>query len=91
MNGTWKTGFYYGNLKDGFTKLAPFGPQVSAATKARIAAKLKALKAGTFNEFDGPIYDQSGKLRIRKGDRPTVKELYAMDWLVKGIEGSAKG
>ena len=27
MNGTWKPGFYYGSIKDGFTKLAPFGPE----------------------------------------------------------------
>ena len=37
MNGTWKTGIYYGSLKDGFTKLAPFGKGVSAKTKALIA------------------------------------------------------
>ena len=54
MNGTWKTGFYYGSLKDGFTKLAPFGPSVDAATKAKIAAKLAALKSGSFYEFAGP-------------------------------------
>src|SRR5262249_32820331 len=36
MDGTWKTGFYYGSLKDGFTKLAPFGPGVSAKTRAAI-------------------------------------------------------
>ena len=29
MAGTWKSGFYYGSIKDGFTKLAPFGPGVS--------------------------------------------------------------
>jgi basic membrane protein A len=91
MNGTWKTGFYYGNMKDGFAKLAPFGPSVSAKTKAQIAAKAKAIKAGTFYEFEGPLYDQSGKLRVKKGVRLTVEQLYAMDWLVKGIEGSAKG
>ena len=39
MNGTWKTGFYYGSMKDGFTKLAPFGPKVEAKTKAAIAKK----------------------------------------------------
>src|SRR3954451_876584 len=33
MNGTWKPGFYYGTINDGFTKLAPFGPRVNAATK----------------------------------------------------------
>ena len=25
MAGSWKTGFYYGDLKDGFVKLAPYG------------------------------------------------------------------
>src|SRR5579871_2551420 len=28
MNGTWKPGFFYGNIKDGFTQLAAFGPGV---------------------------------------------------------------
>jgi basic membrane protein A and related proteins len=91
MDGTWKTGFYYGNLKDGFVKLAPFGPAVTAKTKAMIAAKLKALKDGSFYEFTGPLYDQSGKLRVPKGKRLTVKDLYAMSWLVKGVIGSPKG
>jgi basic membrane lipoprotein Med (substrate-binding protein (PBP1-ABC) superfamily) len=91
MNGTWKTGFYYGSLKDKFVGLAPYGPKVSAKTKAAIAAKKKALIKGTFYEFEGPLYDQSGKLRVKKGKRLTVKELYAMNWLVKGTIGSAKG
>jgi basic membrane protein A and related proteins len=91
INGTWKTGFYYGTLKDKFVGLAPYGPKVSAKTKAAIAAKKKALVNGTFYEFTGPLYDQSGKLRVKKGKRLTIKELYAMNWLVKGTIGSAKG
>jgi basic membrane protein A len=91
MDGSWKTGFYYGNLKDGFVRLAPFGPGVTTKTKAVIAAKLKALKDGSFYEFTGPLYDQSGKLRVPKGKRLTVKDLYAINWLVKGVIGSPKG
>lgn len=91
MNGTWKTNFYYGTIKDGFTDIAPFGPKVSAKTKAAIRAKRKALIDGTFYEFEGPLYDQKGKLRVPKGKRLTVKDLYAMDWLVRGVIGSAKG
>jgi basic membrane protein A len=91
MNGTWKTGFYYGGLKDKFVGLAPYGPKVTAKTKAAIAKKKKALINRTFYEFTGPLYDQSGKLRVKKGKRLTVKELYAMNWLVKGTIGSAKG
>ena len=41
--------------------------------------------------FAGPLYDQSGKLRVPKGKTLTVKELYAINWLAKGVIGSAKG
>jgi basic membrane protein A and related proteins len=91
MNGTWKSGFYYGSLKDDFVGLASYGPKVTAATKAKIAAKEKALKSGSFYEFAGPLYDQSGKLRVKPGHKLTVKDLYAMNWLVKGVVGSPKG
>jgi len=91
MAGTWKTTFYYGNLKDGFVSLAPYGPKVSAKTKALVAAKRKALVNGSFYEFAGPLYDQSGKLRLAKGKRLNVKDLYAINWLVKGVIGSPKG
>jgi basic membrane protein A len=91
MAGTWKSGFYYGSIKDGFTGLAPYGPDVSAKTKAAIAAKMKALESGSFYEFAGPLYDQNGKLMVPKGKRLTVNDLYAMNWLVKGVIGSPKG
>jgi basic membrane protein A len=96
MNGTWKTGFYYGSIKDGFTDIAPFGRLVTQKTRAQIKAKRAYLikttvpgKAGA--EFIGPLYDQAGKLRVQKGKRLTVKYLYGMNWLVKGIIGSPKG
>jgi basic membrane protein A len=91
MGGTWKTGFYYGNLKDGFVTLAPYGPKVSAATRAAIAKKRAALVSGKFYEFKGPLYDQAGKLRVPAGKSLSVPDLYAMNWLVKGVVGSAKG
>ena len=91
MNGSWKSGFYYGSIKDGFTKLAPYGPSVTAATKAAIAKKMKQIENGSFYEFSGPLYDQSGKLRLAKGKRMTIPNLYSMTWLVKGVIGSPKG
>ena len=91
MTGTWKTGFYYGSIKDGFTGLAPYGPSVSAATKAAIAKKKQQIENGSFYEFSGPLYDQSGKLRVPKGKKLTVTDLYSMNWLVKGVIGSPKG
>ena len=87
--GTWKPGFYYGSINDGFTKLAPYGPSVTAKTKAAIAAKLAALKSGKFAVFQGPLYDQSGKLMVPAGKRLKVlPDLYSIQWLVKGVLGS---
>ena len=64
---------------------------MSAKTKALIAAKRAAIISGKFYEFQGPLYDQSGKLRVPKGKRMTLPEILSVDWLVKGIEGSPKG
>jgi basic membrane protein A len=96
LAGTWKPGFYYGSIKDGFTGLAPFGPSVSAKTKAAIATKMKAIEGGSFYEFTGPLFDQNGKLMVKSGVKMDVlkggtNSLYGMNWLVKGVHGSPKG
>jgi basic membrane protein A and related proteins len=96
MAGKWKSEFYYGSINDGFTKLAPYGPGVTAATKAKIASYEKKIENGSFYEFTGPLYDQTGKLRVAKGVKMQVltggtNSLYGMNWLVKGVIGSAKG
>src|ERR1700758_3720817 len=90
MAGTWKSGFYYGSIKDGFTGLAPFGTDVSSATKTAIAKKEKAIENGSFYEFTGPLYDQKGTLRLKAGVRMQVlkggtNSLYGMNWLLKGV------
>ena len=75
--------------QDGFTDVAPYGPKVTAKTKVAIAAKRQAIVNGSFHVFGGPIYDQSGKVKVSKGTTLKVlPDLYAMNWLVKGIEGS---
>jgi basic membrane protein A len=92
--GTWKPGFYYGSIKDGFTGLAPYGPKVSAKTKAAIAKKKALIVSGKWNEFCGPVYDQAGKVRIPKGKcldprtKAGIDALYSMQWLVRGVVGS---
>ena len=55
-----------------------------------IAAKLTALKNGSFYEFTGPLKNQAGKVVVPAGKKLTVQQLYSMDWLVQGVIGSAK-
>src|SRR6266550_6834891 len=59
--------------------------------KAAIAKKKQQIENGSFYEFTGPLYDQSGKLRVPKGKKLTVTDLYSMNWLVKGVIGSPTG
>jgi basic membrane protein A len=91
MAGTWKSGSYWGTFKDKFIDLAPYGAGVSAKTKTAIAAKRAAITKGTFYEFQGPIYDQAGKLRVPEGKKLTLGDILGMNWLVKGVIGSPKG
>ena len=67
MDGTWKTGFYYGSIKDGFTGLAPYGPSVDAKTKALIPRSGKADdRRASSTSSPGPLYDQSGSCASRR-------------------------
>jgi basic membrane protein A len=96
MAGKWKPTFYYGSINDGFTKLAAYGSDVTAATKAKIAQYQKKIMNGSYYEFAGPLYDQKGKLRVKKGVHMQVlkggtNSLYGMNWFVKGVIGSPKG
>jgi len=91
LDGTWKSASYYGSIKDGFTDIAPFGSSVSQATQSKIEAKKKAIMDGSFYEFQGPLYDQSGALKVKKGDKLSLGDILGMTWFVKGVIGSPKG
>jgi basic membrane lipoprotein Med (substrate-binding protein (PBP1-ABC) superfamily) len=91
IDGTWKTGSYYGGLKDGFVDLAPFGKSVSTATQAAVNDKKSALIAGTFYEFTGPLKDQSGAVKVPAGTKLTLDQILTMDWFVQGVIGNPKG
>jgi basic membrane protein A len=87
LDGTWETHSYYGHIGDGIVDLAPYGPSVTQEAKDRIAARRKEMISGEFQPFQGPIYDQDGKLQVRKGESLSLDELLSINWWVKGMEG----
>ncbi|TMB89029.1 MAG: BMP family ABC transporter substrate-binding protein [Chloroflexi bacterium] len=91
MDGSWKTGSYYGSLKDNFVDIAPFGKSVDAATQAKINDKKAALIGGTFYEFTGPLKDQSGKVKVADGTKLSLDQILSMDWFVQGVIGKPTG
>ena len=87
LDGSWESHNYYGTLADGIVGLAPYGKSVSAETKNMIDAKMQEIVNDEFDVFQGPVYDQSGKLMAKEGDTLSLDQLLSMDWFVKGIEG----
>jgi simple sugar transport system substrate-binding protein len=88
MDGTWKSRDYWGGMKDDVIKVTKFNDRVPAKTQAAANALIDGIKAGTVHPFTGPIYDQSGKLRIAAGKTMSNGELAGMNWYVKGVKGS---
>ena len=91
IDGTWKSQFYYGNLADGFISLAPLGPAVDADTKALIEQKQQDIVNGTLNIWQGPIEDQSGKVVVADGEVLPPDQIFATNFLVKGVTGQIPG
>ena len=87
MAGTWKSQDYWGNLKDGSMRLAPFGQSVPQSLRALVNAKLAAFKAGTQDPFVGPIKDQTGKVRVAAGKAMSFGDIVGWNWYVQGVEG----
>ncbi len=96
QSNTWKQSNYYGTLADNFTSLAPYGSLVSADTKAAIDAELKKAKSGDAKAFGwywglADRQDQTGAVKITKGQTLSQADLYSMSWFVKGVDGNPKG
>lgn len=88
INGTYKGGkidlFGFGQG----LSLAPWGPSVPAAVRQRVSAAEKAMIHG-HNFFCGPIYDNTGALKVKKGQcLNTLQAYYKWNWYVKGVSVS---
>ena len=88
-NHTWKPTQFWGGIKDGTVSLAPFNDAVvSKSFQAQVLAKEKEIENGTFNPFQGPIYDQNGNLKVKQGESASDQTLLSINWFVKGVEGT---
>jgi basic membrane lipoprotein Med (substrate-binding protein (PBP1-ABC) superfamily) len=88
VDGKWKSSIYRAGLKDGVVDLAPFGDSVPADVRKLASETKEKVLSGEVMPFQGPIKDQSGKVRIEAGKKPTTPELETTDYLVEGVVGT---
>lgn len=67
--------------------LAPYGPDVTADTQAKIKTAQEWLGTDEGSPFVGPVEDQDGKIKVKDGEIPTYADVDAMDYFVQGVVG----
>jgi simple sugar transport system substrate-binding protein len=82
--------FLRGGLAEGFVKMSPYGPSVTAAARKPADDALAQLKAGKFVIFKGPLKDNKGATVIAADTalEMTNVELEKMNYLVEGVIGT---
>jgi basic membrane protein A len=88
LNGSFVGADHRDGLKDGTVKVVAWGKALSDELKASILAKEAALIAGEAQIFVGPITDQAGTVRVAEGATLADADIFSMNWLVAGVEGS---
>jgi basic membrane protein A len=86
LDGSWKPDDAWWGFKEGTVVMGPYNkalpPEVAAAADKVIAG----WKDGTYDVFTGEIADQSGIVKVPKGQRMEDKNLAVIDWYVKGVQ-----
>src|SRR5579859_548416 len=91
LNGSWKAQNWIAPVSMHVAKLAPFGPKVSMSIRLAATKTVSLFATGKQTSvFKGPVYDQSGKLRVKKGVQPPASFVQNVTWLVKGMIGRTK-
>ena len=88
MNDTWRPEKFWGGLDTGVVGIAPMTNLVPPQTQKLVKAMEEEIKTHSFHVFEGPIYDQKGKLVIPAGKMATDKDLLSMNWFVQGVVGT---
>lgn len=77
-----------GGLADGTVKVVAWNEALTADQMAKIKEAEAKLESGEMHVFAGPLRDQSGTERVAAGATLPDPEIFGMNWLVEGLEGS---
>jgi simple sugar transport system substrate-binding protein len=82
--------FTRGGLAEGFVKMSPYGPALSAAGRKNVDSVKAEIMKGGFAVFKGPMKDNKGNTIIPAGKSfpETAVELESQNYLVEGVNGA---
>ncbi len=87
LAGTWKPQPVLGGMKDGLVQLSAVSADVPAPVQSLVEARRKAIVAGSFKPFTGPLTDNEGRVRLAQGALDDAS-IATMNWFVQGVVGA---
>ena len=88
LDGTWKPENIWAGVAEDMVDISPMNDVIPQDVQKLVMAKRQEIIKGTAHPFDGPVKDQSGKVRVPTGQILADQAQLAMDWYVEGIEGA---
>jgi len=86
LDGTWTTGDSWFGLREGGIGITPFGKAVSPRAAAAANRVISEIKSGSWQVFSGPIHDQTGTLRVARGEVLGDSQLKTVNWFAEGVK-----
>lgn len=83
-NGSFQGKWWELDINDGAISLAEYSDRVPQYVKDMIAEQEAKLRAGQ-EVFVGPLYDNSGKLRVPEGEELTGEAANSMQWFLPNV------
>ena len=88
VDGTWAEKDTWDGMAEGMVVMSPYNTKLMPTDLIQEAVAMEvAIKDGSLHPFTGPIYDQSGELRVAEGEVADDFMMATMDWYVQGIDG----
>ena len=88
VDGTWAEKDTWDGMAEGMVVMSPYNAKLMPTDLIQEAVAMEvAIKDGTLHPFTGPIYDQSGELKVAEGEVADDFMMATMDWYVQGIDG----
>ena len=88
MAGTWKSEDFWDGIKEGAVKVSAYNASLAKDAQDAANKVIDGYKAGLYDVFTGPIYDQGGALKVKEGQKMGLGDLATIDWYVKGIQSA---
>lgn len=77
---------YWEGLDTGVVGMAPFTSNVKEGIEDKVKKEQEKFVSGTYDVFYGPIKDNKGKIRVKKGESMSDETmLNEFDWFVEGV------